>query len=431
MSAHSSTLPEVLAVRTKDLPQEIADAIIDHLYDDPETLKNCSLVCKSWELSSAHHIFPSWSWPPSHNFSATDTSLSRCFELLSSSPRIRSSIRRFRIRQSLEPDPQTSSAPRNSRRLLLRILDLLPSLRVFHCSQLQVHRSKRDGVRASEAGKRHLEELYVSESGHYSLSVAALLGLFESVDKLVVEGGLGRTAPSPPPKPHRTAVRALEVRGLWGDHPLEVTVLNMLQARLDFAALERVEFTNSRINRAPSAFFESATRLWAIAYTAEFSPSYIPPEARALRSLTIYGVLLPDHEIAERFQQWQYVLRDISVLSHPDLEELSITLLLCEQHCWPAYGPLLEDEPFTMLRDLFTVTDWSPLNDVMQRCPRLRNLSIVITLRQRLYRGEFLAKDPARTRQVVWDVAAERLEAGPRGIFDVRFDPNPEITGGW
>ncbi|KAF9789267.1 hypothetical protein BJ322DRAFT_529404 [Thelephora terrestris] len=39
------------------LPQEIYDYIVDVLRDEPKTLKNCGLVCKSWVPSVQKHIF--------------------------------------------------------------------------------------------------------------------------------------------------------------------------------------------------------------------------------------------------------------------------------------------------------------------------------------------------------------------------------------
>lgn len=46
------------ASRVPAFPQEIVDIIIDHLHDDPETLRKCSLVCQSWLPSTSLHIFP-------------------------------------------------------------------------------------------------------------------------------------------------------------------------------------------------------------------------------------------------------------------------------------------------------------------------------------------------------------------------------------
>lgn len=44
-------------------PQELIDAVIDHLYDDLDTLQQCSLVCRAWEPSITLHLFSSFSWP--------------------------------------------------------------------------------------------------------------------------------------------------------------------------------------------------------------------------------------------------------------------------------------------------------------------------------------------------------------------------------
>ena len=40
-----------------ELPQEIADHIIDHLWNDKHALGTCSLVCKAWSLCARHHLF--------------------------------------------------------------------------------------------------------------------------------------------------------------------------------------------------------------------------------------------------------------------------------------------------------------------------------------------------------------------------------------
>ena len=39
------------------LPQEVCDYIVDLLYDDPETLKRCCLVSKSWVPRTQKHLF--------------------------------------------------------------------------------------------------------------------------------------------------------------------------------------------------------------------------------------------------------------------------------------------------------------------------------------------------------------------------------------
>ncbi|KZT07005.1 uncharacterized protein LAESUDRAFT_652307, partial [Laetiporus sulphureus 93-53] len=41
------------------LPQEIHDAILDHLHADFLTLKVCSLVCRAWLPTTRLHLFHS------------------------------------------------------------------------------------------------------------------------------------------------------------------------------------------------------------------------------------------------------------------------------------------------------------------------------------------------------------------------------------
>lgn len=42
---------------SKQIPQEIIDQFIDHLYNDRETLRTCALVCRAWVTSSRYHLF--------------------------------------------------------------------------------------------------------------------------------------------------------------------------------------------------------------------------------------------------------------------------------------------------------------------------------------------------------------------------------------
>ncbi|KAF9642961.1 hypothetical protein BDM02DRAFT_3104213, partial [Thelephora ganbajun] len=39
------------------LPPEILDYIVDFLYNEPETLKQCCLVSKSWVPRTRKHLF--------------------------------------------------------------------------------------------------------------------------------------------------------------------------------------------------------------------------------------------------------------------------------------------------------------------------------------------------------------------------------------
>ncbi|KAF8486581.1 hypothetical protein JB92DRAFT_2547039, partial [Gautieria morchelliformis] len=39
------------------LPGELIDQVIDHLHDDPPSLRACCLTCHAWAPSSRFHIF--------------------------------------------------------------------------------------------------------------------------------------------------------------------------------------------------------------------------------------------------------------------------------------------------------------------------------------------------------------------------------------
>ena len=47
------------------IPQEILDLIIDHLYDEPTTLKTCCVVSKTWIQRTRKHLFVNMRFPPS------------------------------------------------------------------------------------------------------------------------------------------------------------------------------------------------------------------------------------------------------------------------------------------------------------------------------------------------------------------------------
>jgi hypothetical protein len=67
--AYSQPLTEPVSIVTlptgTKIPPEIFDIVIDHLHNDLDALKVCSLVCKSWLPSSRYHLFRSLVVKPS------------------------------------------------------------------------------------------------------------------------------------------------------------------------------------------------------------------------------------------------------------------------------------------------------------------------------------------------------------------------------
>ena len=48
----------------RPVPQDVIDYTVDFLFNDRDSLKQCSLVCRAWQPRVNLHLFQSFSWPP-------------------------------------------------------------------------------------------------------------------------------------------------------------------------------------------------------------------------------------------------------------------------------------------------------------------------------------------------------------------------------
>jgi len=76
------------AIQPLHLPQELADHIIDHLHDNPQALRSCSLVCHAWLPTSRIHLFSKVTFRESPDGCPSNELCKRLYTLLSSSPDI-------------------------------------------------------------------------------------------------------------------------------------------------------------------------------------------------------------------------------------------------------------------------------------------------------------------------------------------------------
>ncbi|KAI0091542.1 hypothetical protein BDY19DRAFT_1030876 [Irpex rosettiformis] len=82
-----------------EIPPEVSDYIIDHVWDSKPTLASCSLVCRVWANRSRHHLFR-----------VVDVAIKRCSKLdkfiafLRSSPHLASSIRHLTLHGTIADD---------------------------------------------------------------------------------------------------------------------------------------------------------------------------------------------------------------------------------------------------------------------------------------------------------------------------------------
>ncbi|KAF9455363.1 hypothetical protein BDZ94DRAFT_1370405 [Collybia nuda] len=87
-----------MTAETPRLPQELVDHIIDHLYDDPLTLSNCSLTSRAWLPTSRLHIFAKIGFKVSPLHTVPPNELcKRLYHLLTASPDIIPNIRELEI----------------------------------------------------------------------------------------------------------------------------------------------------------------------------------------------------------------------------------------------------------------------------------------------------------------------------------------------
>lgn len=201
--------------RTPRLPPELTDVIIDYMHHDKEALKQCSLVCKSWERSSTLHLFSSWTWPVharqsatrglleipgrAHEYHPSHDDLSSCVQVLSDTARFNSFVQHLTI-----SDPSGSRGRYHSwddgysytttneaadpacEELLLRILDLLPALRTLHCRDF--HFSPLHPFLPPEQRMRRLSEARLIRCGQHVLDIGVFLSLFSHIDTLIISG---------------------------------------------------------------------------------------------------------------------------------------------------------------------------------------------------------------------------------------------------
>ncbi|KAJ7220884.1 hypothetical protein GGX14DRAFT_676340 [Mycena pura] len=108
------------------LPNELWDAIIDHLHDDPDALRVAALVCRTWVRTSRFHLFEALAFSPKSALRAA------CLDALLASPHgtIAPAVRKLSLPETLAlvkvRCPQTGAV------FLMTLLGLIP-----HVAQLR------------------------------------------------------------------------------------------------------------------------------------------------------------------------------------------------------------------------------------------------------------------------------------------------------
>jgi len=124
------------------LPQELTDHIIDYLYDDQASLRNCALVCQAWLPTSRYHLFAKVSLKatsPQQEPSVLQERCKRLQGILVRSPHIISNIRELEICEGSPlhhpyPDIQSSTTWVTTERTLMALFRMLTNVSRFDFS---------------------------------------------------------------------------------------------------------------------------------------------------------------------------------------------------------------------------------------------------------------------------------------------------------
>ncbi|KAJ3559639.1 hypothetical protein NM688_g219 [Phlebia brevispora] len=152
-------------------PQELLDAIIDHLHDDNSTLRRCSLVSRALLESSQYHLFRSLR-VTNHNYARNFTAFANFLEN-GASPRFCAQVRTLVIRG----DQGSYDFP--SRALLDRALLSLILKKLTHLSSLTISDVRLQDSHTPACRRFKLEKLIMSSVGSSRDSPRTILSFLD------------------------------------------------------------------------------------------------------------------------------------------------------------------------------------------------------------------------------------------------------------
>ena len=403
----------------RKLPQELSDEIIAYLHGDKQTLRECSLVCKDWVPSASSLLFYRFSWPPCHHFNsfrsvppragglcrchpsnAEMSSLVACAEVFSRSQRISTAVRELRLTSIRMDSPYVMSCPEVlSVDSLLRMVDLLPHLRILH-----LHSPKLIlGIIPFDYREtsRILHHLTVSTSDR-EVDACALLALFtyfRRISTLICRGFVVPAKIMPPKSlPPRVEVHTLHVS-------LDPTIA-WLCRHLNLASLHSITATGSFGDISPELdlLIQNAVNLDMLVWPLQvFQPaaSSWPP----LRSLTIEVPFWLHICHADTLALWDRLMTVLVHINTSQLQELCL---------WLCFEPTINSVFTPHWEDYIADFEWECLHDFAERSRSLTKLRLELT---------FATPSPVRFERclsLLRDAAIQHLPPQARDLLEVR-----------
>lgn len=354
------------------LPQETCDNIIDHLQDDVDALRACSLVCRRWAYSAAHHLFAYLHWPLClysrysgrvRNGQANGRWCSHAGQghgpgtlLLLLTPRLSANIRHLCFVFASVPDQDWPLRGRSIERWttqpeLLALVDALPKLRSLEISSMALREHGSAESTTTARRPRTLSELTIHQDDGFEyrptplqmavapaavqvsesnlISTICFLRHFMRIDTLSFEHIRAEHEETQrPPAATDLPQSVLEVRTLVFNQCWQSAmsiILPALQGALDLSALTTLVLDGAALYpHGPldpalasvlPAFLRRTPRLTTLACSPRFYPAlraFAPPTLRALHLRAAQTVFTgPAHGMPPRPPaQWAALLAD-------------------------------------------------------------------------------------------------------------------------
>lgn len=372
------------------LPQELCDDIIDHLHDDVETLKCCSLVCHDWLPSTSLHLFSRFKWPPcskSGTMICPEDTLpgeivSSLQATLEAHPRLSPSIQDFTIATHSTACKRTNGASLDERETtkLLHILHDFHRLRKLSVNRFPLRLvplpPKFLGALTVDELLVHSDRWWRGPGSALTMTVEQLLALlscFKGVRKLRLEGKFGDPVTDLSPKiVARPSLRAELLSISTAGH-----VLAALHGLLDFQAVQRLQFASLPEDPVPA--LASMTNLRSLEYDiGEYNPATVLAGGPAPLELTLHGTLTifthPKWAAGSYTFPWRELLRDLGALDTSALRTLVVRVRVYD-------GGFGEDNPALAAQTADVLRELRPFfvgfeEVVLARCAALQRVEM-------------------------------------------------------
>ncbi|GJE96774.1 hypothetical protein PsYK624_129800 [Phanerochaete sordida] len=422
------------------VPQELSDSVIDYLHDDLPSLRQCSLVCKSWVRTSTEHLFSIIAWPPSHptipgrEGLPDAVSFAEFHELLKSSPRLCGALRHLKLFGArgwegpgiifvsfFGAKPDVQSLPIEFLHALPKLLPRLHTLELWNLNITFEPGTIPSSLQPPPSISSLSRLSFVTTMGMPALdydSIIIAISTFSHIQDLVLDcivqyaAALPGTEPLPSPRRFEsTAVANFDASNLRDGNPSVLNKFDVVVKQLDLSALRQVAPCSPPESvPANGPLLTASPALEALAYTPE---SYIPllhlqnPGNLQILDLS-FGIVPSAHDPVEFMSSTNqdHVMRHLAkVPKLSSLRKLIVTIMISDLFRDHANDPDQFAQRFSEFLQR-TLTWEFKIFVELRRLPRLQELKFVVAHRpMRTDLSAYLAP----CGRALEEVAAEKL----------------------